>query len=173
MCRHRLVDACDSTSGGRHDELALVTKPSIVQPVMHAENGRRFACFPAAILAFIVDDASRFLMMARPGGEGWQTISGAVEANESQRDALLREVSEEAGNDLQIAPLGVAHAFSYPYSPAMSDMSGSEVGWFGLDELSEPSFNPVVPEQPWLFERAKMYADSLLAQDEVQLEPWR
>jgi hypothetical protein len=53
-----------------------------------------------------------------------------------------------------------------------SDMAGSAVGWFDLDEITDPSFRLFAPEQPWLFERAASYSRQFNPEGDVQLEPW-
>ena len=66
------------------------------QPVIHTSDGRRsFACFPAAVLGFLLDDDLRFLLMSHPDREGWQTVAGALEAD-----------------DHAFAELGVEHALA-------------------------------------------------------------
>jgi len=162
------------------------------KPVVESVRGRRFACFPAAVLGFIVDDHGRFLLMSRPDGDGWQVVAGALEADESPLEALIRETREEAGLDLRLQPLGVVHAFLYPYDPNVtsmlsiayvahylggkvvpgSDMAGSEVGWFDLDDIIAEGFGLSVPEQPWLFERAASMHDLLVDKEDMDLEPW-
>jgi ADP-ribose pyrophosphatase YjhB (NUDIX family) len=134
--------------------------------------GRRLACRPVAVLVFIVDADERVLLMESPRYPGiWQVVNGAVEANETLLQAVLRETSEEAGPNVSIRPLGVAHAFSFPYDndiPTMlsvcyvasyeggdvvpgDDMAGSEFGWFAREEMAD---KPLLPRHPWLFDRA-------------------
>ena len=134
--------------------------------------GRVLSCRPVAVLVFIVDDDERTLLLRSPRfPDVWQVVNGAVEAGETLVEAALRETAEEAGPDVRIRPLGVAHAFSFPYDdeiPTMlsvcyvasykggdvvpgDDMAGSEFGWLTLNEARERS---LLPRHAWLFERA-------------------
>lgn len=170
-----------------------MSESPIAPPVVSTSDGRRsFACFPAAVLGFLVDDDDRFLLLSHPNREGWQTVAGALEANESPLGAFRREVREEVGSEVKVDPLGVAHTFLFPYAPEIpamlsiayvarylggeivpgSDMKNSAVGWFDLSEISDPSFNLFAPEQPWLFSRAMAYAEHLAFDEGIELEPW-
>ena len=134
--------------------------------------GRRLSCSPLAVLVFIVDQDERILLLRSPRHpDVWQVVNGAVEAGETLVQAALRETAEEAGPDVRIRPLGVVHAFSFPYDDAIptmvsicyvasyeggevlpgDDMVGSEFGWFGLDECRRMT---LLPAQSWLFDRA-------------------
>jgi ADP-ribose pyrophosphatase YjhB (NUDIX family) len=161
-------------------------------PILDAVDGRRFACFPAAVLGLIIDDRERFLLMARPDRGAWQLVAGALERDESPRDGLRREVAEEAGPSVRIDPIGVVHAFQYPYDPNVrsmlsiayvarfrggdivpgSDMEGSAVGWFGLDEIVADDFESTMPELRWLARRALDMARWYPTVTDAELEPW-
>lgn len=162
-------------------------------PRIESANGRReFACFPAAILGFIFNDAGEILMLSHPETPGaWQVINGAVEDGESPVAALLRETSEEAGPEVRIRPVACVHTFLFRYDERVqamlsiayaatylggdvvpgSDMAGSEWRWVGLSEIESGAVRTTVPMQPWLFRRAAAI-HSLLRDAEVELEPW-
>lgn len=143
-------------------------------PFQVSEQGRRFACAPAAVLVFIVDDAERILLLAHPSNDGaWEVVNGAVEAGESVLEAALRETREEAG-PIDVRPLGTIHAYTYRFDdrvPTMTsiayllafeggeirpgdDMDGSAHRWWTLDEIVGERPRLVVPRRVWLFERA-------------------
>src|ERR1700694_1351356 len=95
------------------------------EPRITSEAGRVFARLPVAVVAIIVDSAERLLMLTSPGGRGgWEVISGALEANETVMDGVLREIHEEAGPDLQVRPLGVVHAYSFDYDQSVRRVLG-------------------------------------------------
>ena len=145
-------------------------------PTFTASSGRRFACIPAAILAFIVNDDERILMLAHPNSKGrWEVINGALEHGETLLAGCLREIREEAGDQIEVRPLSLFHGYSFPYDenvPHMlslcylfaceggdvipgDDMANSQVRWVGADEIARDEVNVIVPrDMPWLFERA-------------------
>lgn len=163
------------------------------QPRVVTADGRRdFACFPAAILAFVVNDRDEILMLSHPERKGgWEVVNGAIEEGESPVEALLREVAEEAGPEVDIQPVATVHAFLYRYDaavPAMlsiayaahyrggrvspgSDMSMSEHRWIGIDQIESSQVTLLAPTQPWLFRRA-IAVCHLFRDDQVDLEPW-
>ena len=157
-----------------------------------ADGQREFACFPAAILAFIVDDDDRVLLLSSPFRRGgWQVVGGAIEEGESPVAALLREVAEEAGPAVSIRPVGLVHTHLHRFDaavPAMlsiayvatylggevlpgSDMATSNVRWATVGEIERGDVSLTVPSQPWLFQRA-IAVHALLKDDKVDLEPW-
>jgi len=145
---------------------------------MIAANGKReFACFPAAVMAFIVDAFDRILLLSHPTpAGGWEVVCGAMEEGESPIAAVLREVAEEAGPDVSIRPVGPVHTWLHRFDsavPAMlsiayaatylggeirpgSDMAGSAVRWATVAEIEEGDVSLAEPpSQPlWLFRRA-------------------
>ena len=150
------------------------------EPEFTAHNGRRFAAFPAAVVVFVIDPASRrFLMMSAPpkrGVTGWESISGAMERGETPFDAAMREVAEEAGSSVGVRLLGVVDVGSFRYDDAVThmlsivfvaqydggeitpgdDMAGAEVRWMSLDEIHDLADAGVfvLPSETWLFARA-------------------
>lgn len=138
-------------------------------------KGRRFACFPAAVLVFIVDAQERILLLAHPHrGGAWEVPNGAVDAGESILEAVVRETREEAGADVVIRPLGALHAYGFRYDEAVTsmisiayllayvggqvepgdDMRGSAFRWWSLDEIERERPRILRPAEPWLLERA-------------------
>ncbi len=151
--------------------------PSL-QPVITTTRGRRFACSPAAVLCYVVDQDERILLLRSPKSpEGWQVVNSGLEAGETLLEGALRETREEAGSNLQVRPLGVVHAITFPYDEVAQymisvnflfeylggavepgdDMAGSEYRWWSLDELRAEREHLLVPngeDELWLFERA-------------------
>lgn len=146
-------------------------------PVVVSEQGRPFACLPAALLVFVINEREEFLLLRHPRRTGWEVVNGALEANETVADGALREVQEEAGPDVRVRLLGPAHIQNFHYDRQVrymlslsfvaayqsgevapgDDMAGSEAGWFDLATLEDESFPVLVPPTPelrWLFRRA-------------------
>jgi 8-oxo-dGTP pyrophosphatase MutT (NUDIX family)/GNAT superfamily N-acetyltransferase len=148
------------------------------QPELVGANGRRFAGFAAAVLVFIVDPATRRVLLLRSPrrSRGWEIVNGGLEAGETLEEGALREVGEEAGPDVRVELLGVCHASTWHYDdeiPHMlstffvarylggdvvpgDDMAGSDVWWASVEEIAGvvASGERVVPEEPGMFERA-------------------
>jgi 8-oxo-dGTP pyrophosphatase MutT (NUDIX family) len=147
------------------------------RPTMNSASGRTFACFPAAVIAFIINEREEFLLLdARHRRGGWELVSGALEADETVLAGVLREVGEELGTEVQVRPLGSLHIDTFGYDeniPFMlslnylllyeggtvvpgDDMKGCAYGWFSLAELTAGQL-PIavpVPEMIWLLPRA-------------------
>jgi ADP-ribose pyrophosphatase YjhB (NUDIX family) len=147
------------------------------QPLVTAANGRRtFSCSAAAVLGFIVDPEERILLLAHPLRKGeWEVVNGALDANETVLEGVLREVHEEAGPAVQVRPLGIVHAYTFRYDDNVQymltlcyllayqggqvepgdDMLGSRYRWWSLDEIAAPQVRLIVPrDQKWLLARA-------------------
>ena len=143
------------------------------QPAVTDSEGRRFACFPVAVLVFIVDEAERILFLSHPEQrDAWQIVKGALEAGETILEGALRETREEVGPDVQVRPLGTVHASTAQDSDARAiglfylmayeggqiqpgdDMRGSQFRWWNLKELETESVEIVVPSEKWIVERA-------------------
>ncbi|MBN2305849.1 MAG: NUDIX hydrolase [Anaerolineae bacterium] len=155
-------------------------------PTITTPDGQRvFACVPAAVLVFIVNEDERILMLSNPKSGGrWEVINGALEHGETLLEGCLRETREEAGPNVRVRPLSLLHVYSFPYAeniPHMlsicylfayeggevipgDDMAGSAVRWASVDEIASGAVEVLVPRYvPWLFERAielyRMLAD--------------
>ena len=166
--------------------------PEWSQPELVAANGRRFAGFAAAVLAFIIDPSTRrFLLLSSPakrGRAGWEIVNGGLEGGETLIDGVTREVAEEAGPAVQMRVLGTVHASTWRYDdliPHMistffvasylggevvpgDDMAGSEVWWATLDEVNglAAAGTALVPDEVWLFERALQCFDLWAPRDD-------
>src|SRR5688572_13072672 len=94
------------------------------QPIITAAHGKRtFACSAAAVLAFIVDAHERILLLAHPKRRGeWEVVNGALEAEETILDGVLREIREEVGPAVQVQPLGTVHAWTFWYDDTVQYM---------------------------------------------------
>ena len=161
------------------------------QPELVAANGRRFAGFAAAVLAFIIDPSTRrFLLLSSPakrGRAGWEIVNGGLEGGETLIDGVTREVAEEAGPAVQMRVLGTVHASTWRYDdliPHMistffvasylggdvipgDDMAGSEIRWATLAEVKDlaAAGTALIPNEVWLFERALQCFDLWSAHD--------
>lgn len=176
------------------------------QPELTSTTGKRFPGFATAVLAFIIDASTRrFLLLSSPpkrGRQGWEIISGGVEAGETWLRALHREIAEEAGPAVRLDFYGTVHAWTLRYDDAVpqlmsvafvaayrggdvvpgDEMGGCSVRWATLDEVVDlAASGGLIPEEPWLFERAlqcldlwrPISADSSLPGWETGVEPPR
>jgi NAD+ diphosphatase len=170
---------------------------SHAQPIVtDAAGGRRFACTPAAVLGFIVDERERLLLLSCPDKRNapgrWEVVNGALEAGETLLEGVLREVHEEAGERIRVRPLGVIHAYTFRYDESIShmlgvcfllayeggdvipgdDMEGSEVRWVSLEEVESGAVEVLIPScQPWLFRHAVGAYRQLRDRSPVDLQP--
>ena len=148
---------------------------SISQPIMEDMKGRRFACFPAAILVFLVNAAERVLFLSHPQqNDHWEIVKGAIEAGETIEEAAYRETKEEVGIKVQVEPLGIIHASTVyhdekvPYALGLyylmayrggkvqpgDDMAGSRCQWWSWGEIVEGKMHIGVPSEMWVIKRA-------------------
>lgn len=161
------------------------------QPTVTSTHGRTFACSPAAVLVFIVNERQEFLLLRHPRRQGWEIVNGALEAGETVLAGVLREVAEEAGPAVRVRPLSALHIQTFHYDQQVrfmlslsyltayeggeitpgDDMAGSEARWFTLAELLDEATPILVPpNMRWTFSRAlQLYR---LWQDaDVDLQP--
>jgi len=165
------------------------------QPFMtDAQGTRHFACSAVAVQAIILDADERILLLSSPTrnrlGE-WQIISGALEAAETVLDGVLREVSEEAGAQIQARPLGVVHAQTFHFDAQVEymigiyylcvyeggaiqpgdDMRDAHYRWWSLEELSAPHVRFHPSTHLWMLERAVALYRCWKDQPAVPLQP--
>lgn len=143
-------------------------------PTVTAISGRKFSCFPAAVLVIVVNAQDEVLLFSTETDD-WTVIAGAIDANETIRDAAYRELREEAGSDLSARAIGVVHAHTFHYDDVVrnlisiyyvlryeegdvfpgDDMSGAIYRWWPLADLRDAPERLAVPKhQVWLLERA-------------------
>ena len=126
-----------------------------------------------------MNEKREFLMLSSPGKrkneDAWETVSGALEAEETVLQGALRETREEIGIDAKVRPLGTVHAYTFRYDDKIQhmidicylmayeggsiqpgdDMLGSQYRWMSLQEIEAIRERIVVPSyDPWLFRRA-------------------
>jgi 8-oxo-dGTP pyrophosphatase MutT (NUDIX family) len=145
-------------------------------PTVTTSRGRTFDTFPAAVLVFIVDSQERVLLLTHPNRAGkWEPVNGGMDAGDTVISAALREAAEEAGPDVRIRPLGVFHAYLFPFDPVAhmisllvvcayeggqvvpgDDMHGSEARWWSLGEIEAEKPHIIVPREgsAWVLRRA-------------------
>jgi ADP-ribose pyrophosphatase YjhB (NUDIX family) len=145
------------------------------QPTVYSQKERPFTTSAIALQAIIINKQEQILLLNSPTrNQGWQVISGALDAGETILDGVCREVAEEAGAEVQARPLGVVHAVTFHYDTAVQfmvgiyylmayeggkivpgdDMAGSEVRWWSLDELNDDSLHLHPTVQLWMLRRA-------------------
>lgn len=141
-----------------------------------ADGSRQFACSPAAVLGIIVNKREEILLLAHPDlGGCWQVVNGAMEAGETVLNAALREITEEAGSEIQVHPLGTVHVSTFHYDQQVrymlsiaylfayrggevqpgDDMQGSEYRWMSLEEINQDQIELIIPPgEKWVLARA-------------------
>jgi ADP-ribose pyrophosphatase YjhB (NUDIX family) len=148
---------------------------SINQPAILSQKGRSFAASAVALQAVIVNKQEQILLLNSPTrNQGWQTISGGLEAKETILDGIKREVAEEVGPEVRIRPLGIIHAETFHYDENVrfmigiyyllayeggtivpgDDMAGSAYRWWNLDELDDDNLHRHPTFIPWMLRRA-------------------
>ncbi len=145
-------------------------------PTITTRSGRVYTTFPAAVVVPIVNARRELLLLENPRREGWwEPVNGGVDAGETLLDAALREVREEAGDDVRVRPLGVIHASTFAYDANVQrmisvvylmayeggepspgdDMVGSRVRWASLQTIDSERLRLLPPmDQLWLRQRA-------------------
>ena len=144
------------------------------QPNIVSLTGRPFAASAIALQAIIVNEKEQILLLNSPTrNQGWQTISGGLEAGETILDGVRREVVEEVGPDVRVRPLGVVHVQTFHYDENVrfmvaiyylmayeggtivpgDDMKGSAYRWWNLGELEDESLPHHPTVIPWVLRR--------------------
>jgi 8-oxo-dGTP pyrophosphatase MutT (NUDIX family) len=164
------------------------------QPIVYTgpPRHRPFVTTPIALQAIIMNEAGQFLLLNSPQRkQGWQTVSGGMEAEETLLAGTLREVAEELGAQMRVRPLGIAHAETFHYDERVrfmaatyylmlyesgeivpgDDMVGSEVRWWSLPELQAADLQLHPTVKLWLLERASALYRLWEAEGELPLQP--
>lgn len=149
----------------------------MAQPTIKTADGKRvFACSPAAVIGFIVNEDEEILFLSSPKRPGWwETINGALDLEESVLEGVLRETREEAGPEIRVRPLGTLHVSTYHYDESAmfmlslsyllayeggrvipgDDMIGSKFRWLSFREITSGDYQILPPSNhPWLIHRA-------------------
>lgn len=150
-------------------------KTNYPQPTVTDAKGREFACFPVAILVFIMNPEEKILLLSHPERQGeWEIVKGAVEAGETIEEAAFREIREEVGSDLRVRSLGTVHTVTVWHDASAGhvisvfhlmsyeggqvepgdDMQGSQFRWSSLEEIMNERIKMVVPREKWIVKRA-------------------
>ena len=110
------------------------------------------------VVAAVVEENGRFLVTRRPEGVHlaglWEFPGGKIDAGESHRDALTREIREELDADVKVGELVFDTSHTYPERTvalyfyrctligAPQPMLGQEMRWVARDELATLGFPP-------------------------------
>jgi ADP-ribose pyrophosphatase YjhB (NUDIX family) len=155
---------------------------------------RHFACCAVAVQAIIVDEDECLLLLSSPTRnhpDEWQVISGSLEAAETILAGVLREISEEAGPQLQVRPLSVVHAHTFhfdaqvPYMIGIhyllayeggevqpgDDMRDAHYRWWSLAELTAATIRFHPSTHLWILQRAVALYRGWKDQPTVLLQP--
>jgi 8-oxo-dGTP pyrophosphatase MutT (NUDIX family) len=153
---------------------------------------RRFAASAVALQAIVINSAEQVLLLSSPmRKQGWQLVSGALEAGETLLDGTLREVAEELGTDVRVRPLGTVHVETFHYDERVrymigvytlfayqsgdvqpgDDMAGSAFRWWALDELDDKQVVLHVTAKRWMLRRAIVLYRLWVNQPEWPLQP--
>lgn len=148
-------------------------------PQISGLSGRQFDTHAAALIALIIDSQERFLMLSSPKRSGrWECVNGAYDAEESVMDGFLREIREEAGDNVRVRPITAIHTYNFHYDdtiPLMisivflfeylggdiipgDDMAGSDVKWMTLDDIYNSDYEIIVPAGAlWVYQRGVQF----------------
>ena len=126
------------------------------RPTVTDDDGRTFATFPVAVLAFVINQSEEFLLLKRAGGTTWEIPSGALEFGESPLQGITRELTEELGPAMRFRVLGPVHATRVQLDERIDnlislgfavaglggavrpgdDMAGAHYQWVGCKEVA-------------------------------------
>lgn len=86
--------------------------------------GHRYVLVPC--VAILIEDGDGRILLMRSSDDGlWQTVGGAVDPDESPRDAAVREVREEAGVEIDLGDVvAVLGGPAYRITYANGDLVG-------------------------------------------------
>jgi 8-oxo-dGTP diphosphatase len=123
-----------------------------------------------AVVAAVIEDDDRFLLTRRQVGVHlagmWEFPGGKIDAGESDRGALEREIREELGADVDVGErmYGTTHAYAdrtvelsfyrCTLKNAPQPLLGQEMRWVPRSELASLGFPPADTEFITLLTRA-------------------
>jgi len=162
-------------------------------PTVTGKKGRKFETHAAAVVAFIINKEERFLMLSSPKHPNqWEPVDGAYDGGETILEGMLREIREEAGEQVQVRPISAVHTFNFHYDETIphmisivflfeylggevipgDDMAGSEVKWMSVEDINSGDYQIIVPsEQNWVYERAVKFYRLLKDETAINLQP--
>lgn len=129
----------------RHDDLLLTESRERVSPARFDTVSESEAARSGwVVLAFAFDETGRVLLVDEPWADGWLAPGGARKPDESLRDAVVRELREETGVEIDpVAPRAVDE-FRF-----VNDDTGETCGWEMVFFEAEAS-NTQVADDPGL-----------------------
>lgn len=166
----------------------------MTHPKISGNKGRQFDAHAAGLIALIIDKDERFLMLSAPDRDGkWEPVNGAYDGGETVLDGFLREIREEAGEDVRVRPISNVHTYNFRYDDVIphmisitflfeylsgevipgDDMTGSAVKWMTLEEIISGTYPVIVPRsnEHWVYERAIKFYRLLKDEPPVELQP--
>lgn len=151
-------------------------------PKVISKKGRKFDCFPAAVLIIMINENKEILFFSQ-GQNKWEVIAGGLEEGETILEGAQRELHEEAGADIVARPIGVVNTQTFKYDEAIQnmisiyyvmryekgqivpsdDMQGAVFEWWSIEKIRRLIGNIIIPkEQLWVFERAlNLFSDCI------------
>lgn len=138
-----------------------------------------------SLLAFVIDDRHRFLLLKPQGEAGWQVPSGGMEEGETVVEGLKRELREELGRDVKVEPVCSLDAFTYRLDERIEtmisivylfkyrggtiipsdDMNGAKWDWFAVSDLRN-RIEVAIPH-----ERLDLFAHAIAWMEHAGCEP--
>lgn len=157
-----------------------------------ANSGREFSVFPVGLIALIIDQQDRFLMLRHPKHGTYEPVNGGYNGGETLLEGLMREIREEVGEQVEVRPITTVHTYNFRYDDTVpymisviflfeyvggqvipgDDMVDAEIKWMTVAEINSGQYRIPVPNQiTWVYERAVKLSRLLKDEPAVQLQP--
>ena len=165
----------------------------MTHPIVIAKSGRQFKTHAAALVALIINREEHFLMLSNPQREGkWEPVNGAYDGGETMLEGMIREIREEAGEQIQVRPISAVHTFNFRYDEQLprllcliflyeylggevitgDDMAGSEIKWMSLEDINSGDYEIIIPfKMNWVYERAVKLYRIFKDESNIDLQP--
>jgi len=162
-------------------------------PIIVGKKGRVFETHAAGLNAVIIDSQERSLTLSSPQRDGYrEPVNGGYDGGETILTGLMREIHEEAGEQIVVRPITAVHSYNFRYDETIphmisliflfeylggevipgDDMTGSEIKWMSLDEIQSGEYEIIVPNcQAWVYERAVKFYRLLKNEAPIELQP--